>query len=431
MEWKPIPATNDEMGEAYLKSVTVLRDLIIDSIDAHGENAHPDVVESTLDTILSKSRLDVFGTWHEQKPKLEEILIQHFIEVIVFLNMEQERQKNHRYQYSVATEGRCLEEHHRDNPYGFIKIEKPIPNTDENERPKLYTYNDLVNDWRNIFVLDTKIESDQKLREKYAPKCKQHKKKGPVDALILTTQHQLRIVDEDGKYVEGTNISFCRVKSGVGYLPKKAEFLTGRRADGTPRVSIDDTLAELSREHEYYNGIGRWVKAIRLIGIVISEMEHETMDDVIKLKGYSQKEAYELRKVLENLHDIDRDIGGLIKRPDLEFIPEPLPEGKKGKFAEIWLPYKGNKTCWQVYHDLGEDSYAQMLGDEKSIHVKYRIEKEENMLKGFTPWHWSIIRRLAPYFLSEYHQDPMGKIYEPYLNLDVFRKPSQVISSQH
>ena len=94
MEWKTIPATNDEMGEAYLKSVTVLRDLIIDSIDAHGENAHPDVVESTLDTILSKSRLDVFGTWHEQKPKLEEILIQHFIEVIVFLNMEQERQKD-------------------------------------------------------------------------------------------------------------------------------------------------------------------------------------------------------------------------------------------------------------------------------------------------------------------------------------------------
>ena len=406
MEWRDIAATD----EGYYERVRFLRDQILDAIERKGKNASPKAVESTLDDILSKSALETFETWPKQKPELEAVFIPFFLEYIVKFNMEPERQQNpsYRYQYALGTEGRCLRNPKKSNPFGFIKSE-PIAN------PDLYTHGELVKNWRDIFVLDELIDEEENLRGKYAPRCKYENV--AVPALILTTQHQLRIVDKKGNYVEGTNISFCRTKSGIGQLVKMAEYLTNLRANGEERGSIDDYLAALSREPEQYTDIGRWVKAMRLLRDV-AEQTHSDLSNAIRLRGYTQDKADELRKILIR----NPNIGGFVKsRSDLEFIAELLPQDKKGKFAEIWLPCDGNKICWQVYHDKGDYSYTELHGDEKTKHIMYKTVKERKMREGFTPWHWSIMKRLVPHFVSEYYSDPLIRDYNRYLSLAHFK----------
>ena len=409
-----IPATDDGFGY----QVEFLRNQIISAIEKEGMGAEPQVVENTLDTLIPENIMQGFEAWKDQKSKLEEMLITNFLDVIVRANMKPERGEDHKYLYSLATEGRCMHPAHKKskkNPFGFVRGDE-IPNLDAAYRPRMYTLDELLEDWHEIFVLDKRIEDNTELRNSYAPRCQQGHLVTP--ALVLTTQHRLKIVDKNGNYVEGTNISFCRTKSGPGYLFKLAEYLTGLRADGTKRESIDDYLAALSREDETYEGTKRWKKAMTLI-MNAAETTHSDLVDMIRLKGYTQDEADKLRKTLGK----DPDVGSFVKkRPDLDFIAEPLPEDKRGKFAEIWLPVNGNKLCLQVYHDKGKDSYTEIEGDQKSKHVEYKTDRERQILKGFTPWHWSIIRRLSPYFVDKYLNEASEAIYGPFLSLNNFKK---------
>ena len=67
-----------------------------------------------------------------------------------------EDSRNQKYQYFLATEGRCVgkHKHEKDNPFGFVKGE-PIPRGDPQ------TYKELVENWREIFVLDDLIVNDE------------------------------------------------------------------------------------------------------------------------------------------------------------------------------------------------------------------------------------------------------------------------------
>lgn len=399
MQFNDIPATDD----SFYSVVTVLRSQVTSAIDKIGKKAEPNVVEGTLDTLITENVLYQFEKWEEQKPGLEAMLIKNFLDVVVRINMEPERERDQRYQYSLATEGRCMKKHKSPNIFGFTKGEI-IP------KSEVYTYKQLSDNWKDIFVLDEQIEKDKVLRNSYAPRCLHDGM--AIPALILTTQHQLRIVDKNGNYVKGTNISYCRTKSGVGYLIKLVEYLTDLRANGEKRSSIDDYLATLSREHEGLELNKRWVKAMKVI-MYVAEKSHQDLYGMVRLKGYSKKDADGLRKTLEK----DPEVGNFVKnRPDLEFIVEELPKDKKLKFGEIWLPDRENKICWQVYNDAGEISYTTIEGREKTKHTKYKTDREKTVLEGFTPWHWSLVRRLAPYFIDDYLRESFNTTYSKCLN---------------
>ena len=402
MECRDIPATN----ESYCNLAIILRNQIMAAMKREGVNAKPDVIESTLDTILPESIVESFNVWFPQKPKLEAILIPYFLDIIVRINMEPER-GNHRYQYAIATEGRCLQRHKKSNsnPFGFVKRD---PIAEPNEQ---YTLDELIKNWREIFVLDEAIEGSKTLRDRYAPECNEHGV-AAIPALILTTQHQLRIVGRSGDYVKGTNISYCRTKSGPGHIIKMAEYLTGLIANGGERESIDDYLAALSREPDPEK---TWVKAMRTT-LEVGRRAHSDLYNIVRLKGYTSEEADALKKSLKN----DPEVGGFVSgRPDLEFIAESLPEHMKDrKFGELWFPCNGNKICWQVYRD---EDYKKIEGDKETKHIEYKTKKERQMLEGFTAWHWSIMRKLAPYFVDKYMLEAFNRIYEPYLTLKHFK----------
>ncbi|MBI2208279.1 hypothetical protein HYU50_02185 [Candidatus Woesearchaeota archaeon] len=399
MDYKDIPATDNN----YYTLVTFLRRQIIDNIRVKGKNAAPRIVEETLDSLMPGDILRGFESWNDQKSKLEQLFIPYFLDNIVYVNMEPERGGN-RYQYALATEGRCLQRHKGStNKFGFIRG-KPLANSE------LYTYDELVKNWKEIFVLDDQISDDPNLRDKYAPRCSHGNVETP--ALVLTTQHQLRIVDNNGAYVPGTNICYSRTKSGVGHLFKMAEYLTNLRADGSGRESIDDYLAALSREPDPKK---IWVKAMKCI-MKAAESTRSKLNDVVRLRGYTPKEAEDLKRALESDPEVGKFVNG---RTDLVFTTEALSEDMETRrIGELWFAIGengGNKVVWQVYH---EQDYTRIEGDTQTKHLEYKAKRESKILNGFTLWHWAIMKRLAPYFVDECLRSSFREVYGHYLSID-------------
>ncbi len=408
MDYKEIATADD--GFYYL--VTNLRRQIINAIDEVGLRASPKKVRDTLDIIMPEPVTDGFKSWFEQRPALEEMLITTFLDVIVRMNMEVDRDPNERYGYALKTEGRCGDPSHNQNErdFGFVDLKKPIANIES------YTLDDLVQNWKEIFIFDEQIEGNENVRGKYAPRCEHGET--IIPAAILSTQHQLRLVNSEGKYL-GKNIAFCRTKSGANYIFKMAELLTGVRYNGKVRDSIDDYLAATIRG---IDPAKTWVGVIESIKRIAKEYP-EKLDGMLRFQGYTRDDIKDLRRELEN----DPNVGGFVGgRGDLEFNYEKTPKNKRmAKYGEIWLPcgpqdnvIGSNKIEWQVFND---NDYTKMQGDRELNHKTYKSKREAAMLKGLTAWHWDIARRLAPYFVDKYLLGGFNVLYEPYLSLDAFK----------
>jgi hypothetical protein len=364
-------------------------------------------VERSLDGFLPNIILKGFYDWAPQKSILEESLIKIFLNTIVPITMEPERKKGQRYHYSVYPTGWCMHKSHTKKPF-FIGGPKSVAHSD------LYTLDELVEKWQGIFVRDQDIDENRALENVYAPRHEHNNIQ--VLGVLTTTRHDLRIVDSRGEYVPGTTISYARTKAGLRHLFKFTEWLTDRQPGGSSRKRIDDYLAILSRVP---NPDKTWVYAMQVIDYM-SKKTPGDLSDVLRLQRYSIKEAKELRAQLET----DPEVGGFVSgRSDLEFSVERLARGRKNdrKFGEILIPANGNIIGYQIYN---ENDYTGSEGVSEQRHDNYRARREEQIKgkDGFTPWHWSIMRRLAPFFVNPNVLDTFKNIYETYLTLDYLKK---------
>jgi len=437
MEFNAIPTIED----GYYNQMSLLRAQISDAVEQYKENKKKWVkktllkfpkkdlniiqreydaqnsseVEKTLDRLLPVPVLKNFEDWEQQKTVFEESLISTFLNNIVDITMEPDRNKGQLYQYSIYSSGWCLDPSHK------LKIPRPVFIGGKSvANVELYTLDELIENWEEIFFLDQKIDDNPELASAYAPTHQHDTTQVPVRGVLTATRHELRIVDTRNNHVPGTTISYARTKSGVRYLFKIAEWLTGIEADGKPRSSIDDYLAALSRVPDEYDA---WVRGMQVIKR-ISEAG-VNLENVLRLQRYSHDRAVEIRNKLE----ADPDLGGFVSgRSDLQFEVERTPRGGKyeRRFAEILIPTDQihaetypNVVGWQVYHDK---DYTRSEGVEEQKHTEYRDREELQTLRGFTPWHWSLMRRLEPFFVDDYIRDTFKGIYESRLNLDHLKK---------
>ena len=364
-------------------------------------------VESKLDDFLPDIILEDFDDWTPRKSILEESLIKTFLKTIVPITMEPEREKEkgQRYHYSVYPTGWCMHKSHTNKPF-FIGGPKSVAHSD------LYTLDELVENWQDIFVRDQDIDENRALENVYAPRHEHNNTQ--VLGVLTTTRHDLRIVDSSGEYVPGTTISYARTKAGLRHLFKVAEWLTGIGADGSQRPQIDDYLAALSRVPDSYEA---WVKSMQVIKYM-SEDSPGDLRNVLRLQRYSYDESNEIRKQLE----AHPEIGGFVSgRSDLNFEVERPARGRKNdrRFGEIFIPSDRNRVGYQVYSDK---DYTRSEGVEEQKHTEYRAREEGMIRNGFTPWHWSLMRRLDKYFVNPDIRDTFRDIYGSVLSLDYLKK---------
>jgi len=395
MDFRSIPTVDDHFDDR----MELLHEQISFVVD-RDRDASPQVVEDTLDSLLSEPVLESFFDWQFQRPELERDLIETFLKLIVPRTMEVDRKDEHRYQYSLHSEGWCLHPSHTHQPH-FIKG-KSRANND------FYTFDELVENWKDIFIRDQYLDDDPQLQKTHTP-THDH---GKIDVpgLLTVTRHELMIVDSKGKYVPDTAISYARTKSGISYLFKVAEWLTGLRANGEDRINIDDYLAALTRFPDYQD---MWVKTTQIIRDV-TDMISGDLKNVVRLQRYKLEEASSLRESLIEDSDVGRFVSG---RSDLTFELERPYRGLENdrKFGEIFLPVNGNVLGYQVYLDT---EYTRSEGIPEQRHDRYQGRKERERLDGFTSWHWSIVRRLMEYFIGpDDVLDPFKKIYDSYLSL--------------
>ncbi|MBI2650955.1 hypothetical protein HYX01_00605 [Candidatus Woesearchaeota archaeon] len=396
MEFRDIPAVDD----SFEYRMQLLRNQISKVVSQNPKET-PLQVEFTLDNFLPENVLAYLQDWAPQKPKLEEILITNFLGIIVPFMMEPDRKNGQLYQYSLRSEGWCLHPSHKDQPH-FTKGQT-IAKTD------FYTLDELVKNWRDIFVLDRHLDENPSLRMAYAPR---HKHDG-FETLgeLITTRHELRIVDKRGNYIPGTSISFARTKSGVRHVFKLAEWLTGIRENHYERKGISDYMAALSRVPDYQT---MWLRAMQIIRH-FSKENHTKLDNVLFLQRYSPDEVYPLKKFLE----ADPDIGNFISgRTDLDICIERSDRGRRNdrKFAEIFIPVQQKNILGYQFYT--EDDYTKSEGVLEQRHDNYRRKREQEIARGFTPWHWAIIRRIAPFFVDSQVYPIFARIYGRYLSLD-------------
>lgn len=395
MEFRDIPAVDEHFYDRML----LLRGQISNAV-AEDVKASAQRVEKTLDNILPDTVLEHFGDWPSQKPDLEENLIETFLSLIVPITMEPERGNGQLYQYSLYSEGWCLHPSHRSKPH-FIKG-RSIANND------FYTLDELVENWQDIFVRDVYIDENLQLSNSYAPRHGHNDSQ--TLGVLVTTRHELRIVDSRGRHVPGTTISYARTKAGVRHLFKISEWLTDRKPDGSSRPQIDDYMAALSRVPDESK---TWIYAMQIVEDM-SKIIRGDLGNVLRLQRYTYGEAEELRSGLEQ----HPEVGGFVSgRSDLYFDVEKVARGIKNdrRFGEILIPHNGNKISYQIYND---DDYTKSEGVPEQRHDRYREAREREITEGFTPWHWSIMRRLSPFFASPGVIDKFREIYEPFLSLD-------------
>jgi hypothetical protein len=154
---------------------------------------------------------------------------------------------------------------------------------------------------------------------------------------------------------------------------------------------------------------------------VIKYMSEDSPGDlrnVLRLQRYSYDESNEIRKQLE----AHPEIGGFVSgRSDLNFEVERPARGRKNdrRFGEIFIPSDRNRVGYQVYSDK---DYTRSEGVEEQKHTEYRAREEGMIRNGFTPWHWSLMRRLDKYFVNPDIRDTFRDIYGSVLSLDYLKK---------